>query len=72
VAIALVLADHAAVALGAVFFVLVERPCMDPHWLDRAIGRVRDIGAHRSLPDEGVTVVIPDSDVVSGGPVPAR
>jgi peptidoglycan/LPS O-acetylase OafA/YrhL len=61
-----------AVVVGAVFFVLVERPCMDPHWLDRAIGRIRDAGTHRPRPDDGLTVVIPDSGVVSGDPVPAR
>jgi peptidoglycan/LPS O-acetylase OafA/YrhL len=61
-----------AVVVGAVFFVLVERPCMDPHWLDRAIGRIRAAGAPRPRPDDGLTVVISDSGVVSGEPVPAR
>jgi peptidoglycan/LPS O-acetylase OafA/YrhL len=70
--VSLLLLVPLAVVVGAVFFVLVERPCMDPHWLDRAIGRIRDVGARRPRPDDGLTVLIPDSDVVSGGPVPAR
>jgi peptidoglycan/LPS O-acetylase OafA/YrhL len=61
-----------AVVVGAVFFVLIERPCMDPHWLDRATVRIRDVGAHRPRTEEGLTVVIPDSGLVSGEAVPAR
>ncbi len=61
-----------AVVVGAAFFVVVERPCMDPEWLDRLIGRIRGIIAHRARAQGGLTVVIPDSDVVSGGSVPAR
>ena len=30
-----------AVIVGALFFVSVERPCMDPMWVDRLVGRLR-------------------------------
>lgn len=36
-------------ALSPVYFVLVERPCMDPHWPGKLAARLRGLG--RSVPD---------------------
>jgi peptidoglycan/LPS O-acetylase OafA/YrhL len=48
---------------SAVFFVLVERPCMDPAWPERARARVRHAIAARP-PGDAVVVVIPDLEDV--------
>jgi peptidoglycan/LPS O-acetylase OafA/YrhL len=49
--------------VSAVFFVLVERPCMDPAWAERALARVRRAIAARPAGD-AVVVVIPDLEDV--------
>ena len=51
---------------GAAFFVLVERPCMDPAWPERARSRVRRILAGPAPRSEAI-VVIPDLEEL---PVP--
>jgi peptidoglycan/LPS O-acetylase OafA/YrhL len=39
--ISLILAAPASIAVGAVYFRLIERPCMDPRWPQRLIARFR-------------------------------
>jgi peptidoglycan/LPS O-acetylase OafA/YrhL len=48
---------------SAVFFVLVERPCMDPAWPEHARARVRRAIRARPATDAAV-VVIPDLEDV--------
>jgi len=55
--------------VGTVFFVLVERPFMDPMWPERVRERLRDAVPTRSLPQTEAVVVIPESEVVDGLPV---
>jgi peptidoglycan/LPS O-acetylase OafA/YrhL len=47
--ISLVLVAPASIAVGAVYFLLVERPCMDPRWPQKLIARFRatHVTAHR-------------------------
>lgn len=39
-------------ATGAAYFVLIERPCMDPHWHRKLAGRLRRIGRSVRHSDE--------------------
>jgi peptidoglycan/LPS O-acetylase OafA/YrhL len=59
-----------AVVVGAAFFVVVERPCMDPEWLDRLIGRIRGIIAHRLVPRAGSPSSSPTQTWYPEGPFP--
>jgi peptidoglycan/LPS O-acetylase OafA/YrhL len=54
----------AALVVGGIFFVLVERPCMDPLWFDRALARLRLAVRRwpRMRTDEAIR--IPDSAIV--------
>ena len=40
-ALSLVLVAPASIAVGAVYFLLIERPCMDPRWPQKLIARFR-------------------------------
>lgn len=54
----------AGLALGGIFFVLVERPCMDPMWFERVLGRVRVAVRSRPRVRTRDVIVLPESDVV--------
>jgi peptidoglycan/LPS O-acetylase OafA/YrhL len=56
----------AALVVSGIFFVLVERPCMDPSWLERALARLR-LGGRRTLTRIGRVIVLPESEVVGTG-----
>ena len=65
--VASVLLIPLALAVSAVFFVLVERPCMDPTWPERVRARFARM-SRTSQPDQ--VIVIPEavdelSDVVA-------
>jgi hypothetical protein len=47
-----------AIGVGAIFFVCVERPFMDPAWPDRALGRLRPVRRQREH-----VIVIPEAAV---------
>jgi peptidoglycan/LPS O-acetylase OafA/YrhL len=55
----------AGLVAGTIFFVLVERPCMDPAWPERARNRLH--GTVRPVAQSDALVVIPDIEEV---PVP--
>jgi peptidoglycan/LPS O-acetylase OafA/YrhL len=40
-AVSLILVAPASIAVGAVYFLLIERPCMDPRWPQKLIARFR-------------------------------
>jgi peptidoglycan/LPS O-acetylase OafA/YrhL len=58
----------AALVAGALFFVAVERPCMDPMWWDRFVGRLRPILRGRVGPPAVPAVELADvrSDRLTG------
>ena len=54
----------AALVVGGIFFVLVERPCMDPLWFECVLARLR-LAVRRWQPIHADDVIrIPDSAVV--------
>lgn len=50
-AVSLILVAPASIAVGAVYFLLIERPCMDPRWPQKLIARFRS--GPRSGPPNG-------------------
>ena len=55
-----------ALLVGATFFVLVERPCMDPAWPERLARRLR--ATRRSAAIDDGPIRIPDLEQVSAAP----
>lgn len=52
----------AVYTVGMAYYVLIERPCMDPHWPRKLSARLRRIGRSRPRPDE-----VMQPDLVSPG-----
>jgi peptidoglycan/LPS O-acetylase OafA/YrhL len=40
-AVSLILVAPASIAVGSVYYLLIERPCMDPRWPQKLIARFR-------------------------------
>jgi peptidoglycan/LPS O-acetylase OafA/YrhL len=59
-AISLVLVAPASIAVGAVYFRLIERPCMDPRWPQKLIARFRPGPRNRPPTDASADLDTPE------------
>lgn len=62
--IATVVLVPVALAVGAAFFVLIERPCMDPAWPERLCDRLRATRENVLIVDDP-PIMLPDVEGVS-------
>jgi peptidoglycan/LPS O-acetylase OafA/YrhL len=70
-AVSLVVVAPASIAVGAVYFRLIERPCMDPRWPQKLIARFRS-GPRSSPPNDASPELETSRLLANNGTVGAR
>jgi peptidoglycan/LPS O-acetylase OafA/YrhL len=68
-AISLILVVPVSIAVGAVYFLLIERPCMDPRWPQKLIARIRS-GPRSGPPTEADRELSTSRPLANNGTVP--
>ncbi len=70
-AVSLLVVAPASIAVGAIYFRLIERPCMDPRWPQKLVARFRS--GPRSRPPKGASPELETSPLLAdNGSVGAR
>ena len=70
-AVSLLVVAPASIAVGAIYFRLIERPCMDPRWPQKLVARFRS--GPRSRPPNGASPELETSRLLAdNGSVGAR